>query len=46
VDNNNTPSKVIDHGVMVDKGVQYTGELNKGIVVINGIVKRGRKVRL
>jgi hypothetical protein len=43
-DNNNTPSKVIDHGVMVDKGVQYTGELNKGIVVINGIVKRGRRL--
>jgi hypothetical protein len=42
--NNNTPSKVIDHGVMVDKGVQYTGELNKGIVVINGIVKRGRRL--
>jgi glycosyltransferase involved in cell wall biosynthesis len=43
-DNNNTHSKVIDHGVMVDKGVQYTGELNKGIVVINGIVKRGRRL--
>jgi len=43
-DNNSTPSKVIDHGVMVDKNVQYTGELNKGIVVINGIVKRGRRL--
>lgn len=42
--NNSTPSKVIDHGVMVDKNVQYTGELNKGIVVINGIVKRGRRL--
>ena len=42
--NNNTPSKVIDHGVMVDDNVQYTGELNKGIVVINGIVKRGRRL--
>lgn len=43
-DNNQTPSAVIDHGVMVDKNVQYTGELNKGIVVINGIVKRGRRL--
>jgi hypothetical protein len=43
-DNNRTPSKVIDHGVMVDKNVQYSGELNKGIVVINGIVKRGRRL--
>ncbi len=42
--NNSTPSKVIDHGVMVDEKVQYTGELNKGIVVINGIVKRGRRL--
>jgi len=42
--NNNTPSKVIDHGVMVDESVKYTGELNKGIVVINGIVKRGRRL--
>lgn len=43
-DNNHTPSSVIEHGVMVDKNVQYTGELNKGIVVINGIVKRGRRL--
>lgn len=43
-DNNSTPSTVIDHGVMVDKNVQYSGELNKGIVVINGIVKRGRRL--
>jgi glycosyltransferase involved in cell wall biosynthesis len=43
-DNNHTPSAVIDHGVMVDGDVKYTGELNKGIVVINGIVKRGRRL--
>lgn len=43
-DNNRTRSAVIDHGVMVDKTVKYTGELNKGIVVINGIVKRGRRL--
>lgn len=43
-DNNQTPTTVIDHGVMVTDNVQYTGELNKGIVVINGIVKRGRRL--
>ena len=43
-DNNRTRSIVIDHGVMVDEKVRYTGELNKGIVVINGIVKRGRRL--
>lgn len=45
-DNNRTPSKVIEHGVMVDDDVQYSGELEKGIVVINGIVKRGRRLGL
>lgn len=44
--NNNTPSKVINHGVMVDEDVSYSGELEKGIVVINGIVKRGRRLGL
>jgi glycosyltransferase involved in cell wall biosynthesis len=43
-DNNQTPSKVIHHGVMVDPYIKYTGELEKGIVVINGIVKRGRRL--
>ena len=45
-DNNHTPSMVIEHGVMVDPSVEYTGELEKGIVVINGIVKRGRRLGL
>jgi glycosyltransferase involved in cell wall biosynthesis len=44
--NNRTPTKVIEHGVMVDENVSYSGELNKGIVVINGIVKRGRRLGL
>lgn len=42
--NNRTPSTVIEHGVMVDEDATYTGELEKGIVVINGIVKRGRRL--
>ncbi len=43
-DNNRTPTKVIEHGVTVDPAAAYTGELPKGIVVINGIVKRGRRL--
>jgi len=44
--NNRTPTKVIEHGVVVDKKVSYSGEIKKGIVVINGIVKRGRRLGL
>jgi glycosyltransferase involved in cell wall biosynthesis len=45
-DNNRTPTKVIEHGVMIDPAVKYTGEIEKGIVVINNIVKRGRRLGL
>lgn len=45
-DNNGSPSKVIEHGVMVPSDVIYTGEIEKGIVVINGIKKRGRRLGL
>jgi glycosyltransferase involved in cell wall biosynthesis len=45
-DNNRTATKVIEHGVMVDEKVSYSGEIKKGIVVINGIVKRGRRLGL
>lgn len=45
-DSQETPTKVIEHGVMTDKKVSYTGEIKKGIVVINGIVKRGRRLGL
>ncbi len=44
-DNNRTPSTVIQHCVLVNNA-SYTGELDKGIVVINGIKKRGRRLGL
>jgi len=44
--NNQTPTKVIEHGVIADESVSYTGEIKRGIVVINGIVKRGRRLGL
>lgn len=45
-DNNRCHSKVIDHGVMVPPKAQYSGDLDKGIIVINGIAKRGRRLGL
>lgn len=39
--NNRTPTRVIEHGVTMPE-VEYTGELDKGIVVINNLPARGR----
>lgn len=44
--NNRTPTKVIEHGVLVPGDARYTGTLNKGIVVVNGMEKRGRRLGL
>jgi glycosyltransferase involved in cell wall biosynthesis len=44
-DNNNTPTRVIEHGVM-EPMTTYTGYLNKGIVVINNLPARGRLLGL
>jgi glycosyltransferase involved in cell wall biosynthesis len=45
-ENNRTPATVIEHGVMVPQDVAYTGENEKGIVVVNNICKRGRRLGL
>ena len=42
--NNRTPTTVVPHGVIVDPSVQYTGEIDRGIVVINNLHKRGRRL--
>lgn len=44
-DNNSTNTKVIEHGVIVPD-IPYTGEINKGIVVINNLPSRGRLLGL
>lgn len=44
-DNNSTPTRVIDHGIVAPQA-SYTGELERGIVVINNIQKRGRRLGL
>lgn len=43
-DSGRTPTRVIEHGVMVPDGVRYTGELERGLVVVNGLASRGRRL--
>lgn len=43
-DSGDVPNRVIDHGVMVPESVRYTGELERGIVVINHLGRRGRRL--
>ena len=43
-DNGVTPTRVIEHGVLVPDGVCYTGEKEEGIVVVNNMRKRGRRL--
>jgi len=45
-DSGRTPTQVIDHGVMVPEGVAYSGELDRGLVVVNGLATRGRRLGL
>ncbi len=39
-----TPTKVIDHGVPQLANLRYTGEIPRGIVVINHLGSRGRRL--
>jgi hypothetical protein len=39
-----TPTRVIDHGVLVPDGVAYRGDLERGLVVINHLARRGRRL--
>ena len=43
-DSGRTPTCVIEHGVTVPKDVHYTGELGAGVVVVNGLKSRGRRL--
>jgi hypothetical protein len=37
-----TPTTVIEHGVRVPAGVRYSGDLERGVVVVNGMQARPR----
>jgi glycosyltransferase involved in cell wall biosynthesis len=43
-DSGKTPTRVIEHGVLIPDGVHYTGELERGLVVVNGLASRGRRL--
>jgi len=42
-DNDGVPTRVIEHGV-IDPGYRYGGELERGLVVINNLRTRGRRL--
>lgn len=43
-DSGRTPTLVIEHGVTVPDGVEYRGDLARGLVVVNGLARRGRRL--
>ncbi len=43
-DSGRTPTQVIEHGVVVPDAVRFTGEVARGVVVVNGLGRRGRRV--
>lgn len=43
-DSGRTPVRVIEHGVIAPQHVAYRGDLERGIVVINHLGKRGRRL--
>ncbi|HEX2530641.1 MAG TPA: glycosyltransferase family 4 protein [Burkholderiaceae bacterium] len=43
-DNGGLTTRVIEHGVVVPHGVAYGGELQRGLVAINHLARRGRRL--
>lgn len=43
-DNQRTPVRVVEHGVIVPPDVRCSGELARGIAVVNHLAKRGRRL--
>lgn len=43
-DNGRTPTCVIEHGVVETPGIDYRGTKERGLVVINNIASRGRRL--
>jgi glycosyltransferase involved in cell wall biosynthesis len=43
-DSGRTPTRVVEHGVTIPNGVRYSGEIERGVVVVNGLASRGRRL--
>jgi hypothetical protein len=42
--NGRSPTRVIEHGAIVPPGVSYQGRLERGVVVVNHMARRGRRL--
>jgi glycosyltransferase involved in cell wall biosynthesis len=45
-DSGRTPTRVIDHGVVIPSTAKYTGEMERGLVIVNNLRLRGRRLGL
>lgn len=43
-DSGRTPTRVIEHGVVLPGGVRYGGDIERGLVVTNHLARRGRRM--
>lgn len=43
-DNGRTPTRVIEHGVRLPRPAHYSGEIERGVVVVNHLARRGRRL--
>lgn len=43
-DSGQTPTRVVEHGVLVPNTVRYNGALPRGIAVVNNLAQRGRRL--
>ena len=43
-DSGRTPTRVIEHGVTVPDRIRYTGQVDRGISVVNNLTRRGRRL--
>ncbi len=43
-DNGRTPTRVIEHGVLVPEHIAWRGDLQSGLVIINHLARRGRRL--
>lgn len=45
-DSGRAPCRVIEHGVLVPESARYTGEIERGLVVVNNLQSGGRRLGL
>ncbi len=43
-DSGRTPARVVEHGVIEPRGISYSGDMERGLVVVNNMLRRGRRL--